>query len=292
MRHAPVRHVPARHQAGWRHDARSRHAPGALRRFWPGLAPAAIAVCTLAAIALAGFIVIATSLVVVATGRGGATVSASVAQALEACSGELALFALTVAVVLGVAATERHFLPPGTRVTAQIAHRAVALTAVGFLLVHILLETVSARAALLAAVLPFTDARGRLYLGLGTIASDLVIAITATSLARMRYARSRHPQLWRAVHRSIYVAWPLAILHGMLMRGGPVWAAWTYGICAALVAVALTARIRLQDPRSPTESSPPAFSSPPASLPAFSSPPWAPARGLQTRMSPNKRAAR
>ena len=77
--------------------------------------------------------------------------------------------------------------------TAQIAHRAVALTAVGFLLVHILLETVSARAALLAAVLPFTDARGRLYLGLGTIASDLVIAVMATSLARMRYARSRSP---------------------------------------------------------------------------------------------------
>ena len=157
--------------------------------------------------------------------------------------------------------------------TAQIAHRAVALTAVGFLLVHILLETVSARAALLAAVLPFTDARGRLYLGLGTIASDLVIAIMATSLARMRYARSRHPQLWRAVHRSIYVAWPLAILHGMLMRGGPAWAAWTYGICAALVAVALTARNPAAGPAVPHRKQPVCVLAA-ASLP----PPWAPAR--------------
>ena len=97
-------------------------------------------------------------------------------------------------------------------------------------------------------MLPFSDASDRLYLGLGTIASDLVIAIIGTSLARMRYARSAHPQLWRMVHRSIYVAWPLAILHGILEGGGPVWAAWTYGICAALVAVAISARVRMQAP--------------------------------------------
>ncbi len=250
-----MRHASVRRDAGWRPGT------GAIRRFWPaGMTSAATAVCSLAAVGAAGLIVMATSLVIVAmghggAGHGGAQISASLAQALEACSGELALLALTVAVVLGVAATERYFLSAGTRVTAQIAHRAVALTAVGFLLVHILLETVSAQAGLLAAVLPFTDARDRLYLGLGTIASDLVIAIIATSLARMRYAGSRYPQLWRVIHRSIYVAWPLAILHGMLMRGGPAWAAWTYGICAGLVAVALTARIRLQDPRPPTENS-------------------------------------
>lgn len=245
-----MRHASARHDPGWRRGQRP------IRRFWPaGMTPAAIAVCSLAAVALAGLIVIAASLAVVVTGHGGAPFSASVARALEACSGELALLALTVALVLGIAATERSFFSAGTRVRAQIAHRAVALTAVGFLLVHILLETISARAALIAAVLPFTDARSRLYLGLGTVASDLVIALIATSLARMRYAGSRHPQLWRAVHRSIYVAWPLAILHGMLMRGGPVWAAWTYGICAGLVAVALTTRIRLQEPRPPTGNS-------------------------------------
>ena len=217
------------------------------------MTPAAIAACTLGAVALAGLIVIAVSMAVAAYGPGGLAAGGSLSQALEACSGELALLALTVAVVLGVAATERHFLPARTRVTAQLVHRAVALIAVGFLVVHILLETVSDQAGPLAAVLPFTDAADRLYLGLGTIASDLVIAIIGTSLARMRYAQSAHPQLWRMVHRSIYVAWPLAILHGILMGGGPVWAAWTYGICAALVAVAISARVRMQDtsPRAP-----------------------------------------
>ena len=238
---------PGRRAAGWRADP-GRGTAG-LRRFWPAaMTPAAIAACTLGAVALAGLIVIAVSMAVAASAPGGLAASGSLSQALEACSGELALLALTVAVVLGVAATERHFLPARTRVTAQLVHRAVALIAVGFLVVHILLETVSDQAGPLAAVFPFSDARDRLYLGLGTIASDLVIAIIGTSLARMRYAQSAHPQLWRMVHRSIYVAWPLAILHGILEGGGPVWAAWTYGICAALVAVAISARVRMQDP--------------------------------------------
>ena len=238
-----MRPAPARRYAGPRHHADWR--PAALRRPRPaGLTSRASAVCMLAAVALAGLIVIAVSVIVVATGQAGGTL----AETLEACSGELALLALTVSVVLGVAATERHVLPAQTRVTAQLVHRAVALIAVGFLIVHILLETVSDQAGPLAAVFPFSDPRDRLYLGLGTIASDLVIAIIGTSLARMRYARSAHPQLWRMVHRSIYVAWPLAILHGILEGGGPVWAAWTYGICAALVAVAISARVRMQAP--------------------------------------------
>ena len=214
-----------------------------------------------------------------------------------------------MSVVLGVAATERHFLPPGTRVTAQIAHRAVALTAFGFLVVHILLETVAGQATPPAAVLPFVSASGRLYLGLGTIASDLVIAIIATSLARMRYAWSAHPQLWRVVHRCIYVAWPLAILHGILMRGVPVWAAWAYGICAATVALALTARIRMRGPlpqvptdalrefppaRSPgvtglgaPASESPASGTPASGTPAWGTPAWGtPASGTAARWPP------
>ena len=210
------------------------------------MTPAAIAAAALGAVALAGLIVIAVSLAVVASGPHAAGLSSSLSQALEACSGELALLALTGAVVLGVAAADRHFLPAGVRVRAQLAHRGAALMAAGFLILHILLETVSSRAAPLTAVLPFTAARDRLYLGLGTIAADLMIAVIATSLARMRYAGSAHPHLWRAVHRSVYAAWPLAILHGILMRGGPAWAAWAYGICAAVVAAAISARIGMR----------------------------------------------
>ena len=228
---------------------------GRLRRFWPaGMTPVAIAVSLLAAVALAGLVVIGASVAVTVTGHARTVTDGAAGpgldQALTSCSGELALLALTAAVVLGVAATERHLLRATARVTAQLAHRAVALAAAGFLLVHILAETVSANASALAAVLPFTDAAGRLYLGFGTIASDLVIAMIATSVRRLRYAWSAHPQLWRVVHRSVYVAWPLALAHGILMPGVPGWAAWAYGVCAALVALAVTTRVRLHHPMS------------------------------------------
>ncbi len=219
-----------------------------LRRFWPaGLTSAATATYVLASFGLAGLIVIVAALAVAASGTG--RISAALSGALITCSGVLALVALTVAVVAGVAATGRHLLPASARVMVQVVHRAVSLVAVGFLAVHILLEVTSARAGLLAAVLPFTGGRARFYLGLGTIAADLEIAIVATSIARMRYAASAHPRLWRAIHLSIYVAWPLAIAHGLFDQQRPAaWLAWTYLVCMALVAVAVATRYTLRAP--------------------------------------------
>jgi hypothetical protein len=212
------------------------------------MTPAAAATYILGALAAAGLIVIVTSVLAALWAPRGAP-GAALSQSLVDCSGILALLALTGSVVLGVAATGRQLLPAPARVTAQVAHRAVSLIALGFLAVHILLEVVSSRAGLLAVLLPFTGAHGRFYLGLGTIASDVEIAVVGTSLARMRYAASAHPQLWRAVHLSIYAAWPLAILHGLFEPGGTApWIGWSYLACVALVAVAVVARLTVRAP--------------------------------------------
>jgi hypothetical protein len=237
-----------------------RHAP--VRRLWPaGMTPAAAATYTLGALAAAGLVVIVTS---VLAAPGGARGGAALSQSLVDCSGILALLALTGSVVLGVAATGRQIVPASARVTAQVAHRAVSLAALGFLVVHILLEVVSSRAGLLAVLLPFTGARSRFYLGLGTIASDVEIAVVGTSLARMRYAGSAHPQLWRTVHLAIYAAWPLAILHGLFEQGGAApWIGWSYLACVALVAGAVVTRAAVRAPlRHPAGPGPPARSGP------------------------------
>lgn len=252
---APAPQWTARWTARWnalrrlrgpgRDDARTG---SGLRRFWPaGLTSAGTASYVLASLGLAGLIVIVTALAVAAAGNG--RISAALSGALVTCSGVLALVALTLAVAAGVVATGRHLLPASARVMVQVIHRAVSLIAVGFLAVHILLEVASARAGLVAAVVPFTGSRGRFYLGLGTIASDLEIAIVATSIARMRYAASAHPRLWRAIHLSIYVAWPLAIVHGLFDQQRPAaWLAWTYLLCVALVAIAVATRYTLRAP--------------------------------------------
>jgi hypothetical protein len=226
-----------------------------MRRFWPaGMNSAEVTAYLLAAFAVAGLAVIAAAAVTALTGPGGRELSTALSQSLVTDSGVFALLALTAAVVLGVAAAGRHVLTAQARVSAQAAHRAVSLVAVGFLAVHVLLEVVSARAGLPAAVLPFVGARGRFYLGLGTIASDLQIAILGTGITRRRYASSARPQLWRAIHLSVYVAWPLAIVHGLFDGRSPTpWAGWSYVACLAVVAVAVASRITLRGPavRSP-----------------------------------------
>ncbi len=265
---ARLPHVPHIGRVG--RAGRDRDAPRTgrpLRRFWPaGLTSAGTASYVLTSVGVAGLIVIVAALSVAAAGNGriGAALSAS----LVTCSGVLALVALTVAVVAGVVATGRYLMPASARVMAQIVHRAVSLLAVGFLAVHILLEVASARSGPLAAVLPFTGARSRFYLGLGTIASDLEIAVVVTSITRMRYASSGHPRLWRAVHLSIYLAWPLAIVHGLYDQGRPAtWLGWTYLVCMAAVALAVatrcTVRAPLHRPRgAPVAELPPGLSGP------------------------------
>jgi hypothetical protein len=265
MRHAPApRRGQARHVAAvpqrngqprnallrlrrWRHRDEPR-APRRLRRFWPaGLTSAGTATYMLVSVAVAGLVVIAAALSVAAAGNG--RIGAALSAALVTCSGVLALIALTAAVMAGVVATGRHLMSAPARVMVQVIHRSVSLIAVGFLAVHILLEVASARAGPLTAILPFTGARSRFYLGLGTIASDIEIAIVVTSIARMRYASSARPRLWRIVHLSIYAAWPLAIVHGLYEPGRPAaWVGWTYLLCLAAVAIAVATRYTMRAP--------------------------------------------
>jgi hypothetical protein len=158
-------------------------------------------------------------------------------------AGVFALVALTGAVVIGLAGTDRIILRPGGRVVLQATHRAVSAIAVAALAVHIVLEILAHRAAATAAVVPFAAPGGLLYLGLGTLAADLLVLIMVTAAARRRFA-SRWPRAWRAVHALAYLMWPFAILHGLL-AGRPARpdVDWSYGLCVLAVCVALLVRL-------------------------------------------------
>ena len=176
--------------------------------------------------------------------RHGHSIEVAVLRFLLFYAGVFALIALTAAVGIGLLATDRIVMLPGGRIIAQGVHRAVSFGAVGFLVIHILTEVLARRSAPDDAVVPFLDHGRTLYLGLGTVASDLVLLIVATGIMRGRFATTQPVWMWRALHATSYAAWPLAVLHGLLAgRTAKPYVDWSYGACIAVVGLALVIRV-------------------------------------------------
>jgi hypothetical protein len=173
----------------------------------------------------------------------GKHILASVQRFLLFYSGVFALVALTAAVGAGVVATDRIIMIPGTRVVAQAVHRAVSFAALAFLAIHIVLEILARRSLVIEALVPYL-VRGRaFYVGLGTVASVVVVVVVATGIARGRFA-ARWPSAWRAIHAAAYLAWPMSIVHGLLAgRAARPYVDWSYGACVAVVGLALLIRL-------------------------------------------------
>src|ERR1019366_8395822 len=58
---------------------------------------------------------------------------------------------------------------------------------------------------------PFGSKYRPIWLGFGSLAADLLIALTVTSLLRARIG----PTAWRAIHWLTYLCWPAALVHGL-----------------------------------------------------------------------------
>jgi hypothetical protein len=198
-------------------------------------------------------------------------VSAAIVRFLLYYSGVFALLALTAAVAAGLLATDRMVMSPEHRILAQALHRTASLIGISALANHIMLEVLAHRARIIDGFVPFMAARNTFYMGLGTLASDLLIVIIVTGLLRRRF--TSRPALWRALHATAYAAWPLAILHGLLAgRSAKPYVDWSYGACLAAVGIALVVRyVMITRGRNAAPEFPaPASSSPlPPNLPDF-----------------------
>jgi hypothetical protein len=193
-------------------------------------------------------------------------------------AGVFALVTLTASVGAGLAAADRVFMSPGGRIAAQAVHRAMSFAAVAFLAVHIIVEVLAGRSRPSDAVVPFLHPGRTFYLGLGTVASDLLIVIVVTGLLRGRFASVRPAWLWRAVHAMAYLCWPFAIMHGLLAgRTAKPYVDWSYGACVAAVALALVFRAAA-GPRLGETAAGPAEEAP-VMIPSAAVPPAAPLAG-------------
>ena len=158
-------------------------------------------------------------------------------------TGIVALLLLTAVVVLGVSGTSRWRTELLPRFVVAGLHRNLSLLSIVFVAVHVL-TTIGdgfAPVGLKDAVIPFVSPYRPIWLGLGTVAFDLLLALTVTSLLRMRLGL----RMWRAVHWLAYAAWPVALVHalgtGSDARVG--WMALLAAVCTGVVAIAVLWRV-------------------------------------------------
>jgi methionine sulfoxide reductase heme-binding subunit len=158
-------------------------------------------------------------------------------------TGAVALVLLTLGLVLGVMG------PIGTgggrwpRFVVAGLHRNVTLLALAFVVVHVVTTIADGFApiGLRDAVVPFLSAYRPIWLGLGAVAFDLLLALILTSLLRRRMGL----RIWAAVHWLAYGAWPVAMLHA-LGTGTDARLAWMTALsaaCATAVAAAVAWRL-------------------------------------------------
>ena len=154
----------------------------------------------------------------------------------------VALILLTLTVALGVANVRRLRTERVPRFVLDAVHRNVSLLAMAFLLIHILTSVLDSFAPIrvIDAIIPFAGVYRPLWLGLGTVAFDLLLAVTVTSLVRRRVGYGA----WRLLHWTAYASWPVALLHG-LGTGSDTKQGWmlvVVGGCVILAVVAVVAR--------------------------------------------------
>ena len=160
-------------------------------------------------------------------------------------AGLVSLLLLTAVTVLGVLSVARFEAAGWPRFVTTGFHRNLSLLAVVLLALHIVTAVVDPFTHLgwTAAVIPFASYYRTLWLGLGTVAFELLLAVLLTSLLRGLIGRTA----WRAVHWLGYAAWPVAVAHG-LGTGTDAWSLWVLMLTAACVVAvgwAVFARITL-----------------------------------------------
>ncbi|WP_344889209.1 hypothetical protein [Streptosporangium longisporum] len=174
----------------------------------------------------------------------GMQVAATVRGVFSFFSGVIALVSLTTTVALGLLSADRIVLPVIGRIRSQLAHRAAAVLGMGFLAVHVIMKIIESRTSLASVVLPLGVSGQSLYVGFGAVASDLMILVFLTGVARARFADNRRPWMWRLLHGAAYLAWPLSVLHGLTAGRRPAeWVTWSYVVCLVAVGAALLIRV-------------------------------------------------
>jgi sulfoxide reductase heme-binding subunit YedZ len=172
-------------------------------------------------------------------------------------SGIVALVLLTLTMVLGLVTTSRSRARNWPGFAQQEIHRRISILAVVFLALHVLTSVLDTYVMIgwLAVVVPFASGYSRFWVGLGTVALDLMVAVFVSSLLRARI----RPGAWRGIHWLAYGSWPIALAHtfGLGTDAGEQWVIVLGAVCVMAVGASLAWRISAAAKRSTGAPPPP-----------------------------------
>ena len=157
---------------------------------------------------------------------------------LSRATGLVATCFFAGSIVLGILARSGRAVPGLGRLGASQLHRTLALTGVGLIAVHVttLLFDPYAQLKLINVVVPFTGTYRPLWLGLGTLAVDILAVVVIVALLRHRVG----PRVFRVTHWAVYALFPIAVIHG-LGTGTDAGTTWSRVIVGSAVAAVLAA---------------------------------------------------
>jgi sulfoxide reductase heme-binding subunit YedZ len=152
--------------------------------------------------------------------------------------GEIDMVLFTATLVMGLTQVVRYARPGLPRFVISALHKNISILAVIFLALHVLTAVADTVApiSIASVFIPFVGKYRPLWLGLGALALDLLVALVITSLLRERLGQ----RTWRLLHWTAYLCWPVAILHG-LGTGSDTKLGWVLFINAACVAAGIAA---------------------------------------------------
>jgi DMSO/TMAO reductase YedYZ heme-binding membrane subunit len=132
---------------------------------------------------------------------------------LTRASGLVAIALLSATIVLGVVASVGWTTERWPRFLSQDVHRNLSLLCIVFVGVHVVTTVADGYVPIgfLDAVLPFRSPYRPVYVGLGALGFDLLLAVLVTSALRHRIGYAS----WRFVHWLAYLCWPIALIHGL-----------------------------------------------------------------------------
>jgi methionine sulfoxide reductase heme-binding subunit len=171
-------------------------------------------------------------------------------------TGMVLLGLLTLSVLLGVLSTLRATSRWWPRFVTQALHRNISLLALAMLTAHVVTAVVDDYVPVrwYDAFFPFAERYRPVWGSLGTVALDLMLIVTVTSLVRHRLGH----RPWRVIHLTAYLSWLLGLIHGLGMGTDQrtTWSMVTTGTCIGLVIAATVLRLSTGGQEPTTQSIP------------------------------------